>query len=64
MDQAWCLDLEINLDDSISEASVEYPKYTWIAPELKVHVESLLRLFAPPEPLTLHLRPTDAHKLH
>ena len=63
MDQARCLDLEINLDDGISEASVEYPKYTHITPKLKVHVESLMRLFAPTEPLTLHLRPTDAHNL-
>ena len=63
MDQARCLDLEISLDIGTPDAVVEYPKYTWITPELKLHVESPLQLFLPREPLTLHLQPTDAHKL-
>ena len=56
MDQARCLDLEISLDGGIPDAGMEYPKYTCITPELKLHVESLLQLR---ELLTLHLRPTD-----
>ena len=64
MHQARCLDLGINVDEGIiPESPIEYPKYTQITPELKLHAESLLRLFSPLEPLTLHLRPTDAHKL-
>ena len=64
MEQARCLDHGISTGTgSIPEAAVEYPKYTRITPELKLHVESLLRLFSSLEPLTLHLRPTDAHKL-
>ena len=43
MHQARCLDLGISVDEGIiPELSVEYPKYTRITSELKLHVESLL----------------------
>ena len=64
MEQARCLDHGISIGTGIiPESAVEYPKYTRITPELKIHVESLLRLFSSLEPLTFYLRPTDVHKL-
>ena len=43
MHQARCLDLGISVDKGIiPESSVEYPKYTRITSELKLHAESLL----------------------
>ena len=58
MGQAQGLDLGIT-----SAAVLKYPEYTRITPELKLHADELLQLFSPLEPLTLHLRPTDAQKL-
>jgi len=45
------------------EFSKGYPIVTQITDQLLAHVKALLKLFESDVPLTVSLRPTDAHKL-